>query len=49
MAVHTIRKGLDLPLAGMPEQRIEPSAVPRQVALLGADTLGLRPALRQPP
>jgi Na+-transporting NADH:ubiquinone oxidoreductase subunit A len=49
MAVHTIRKGLDLPLAGVPEQRIEPSAVPRQVALLGADSLGLRAALAVQP
>ncbi|MDZ7590402.1 MAG: Na(+)-translocating NADH-quinone reductase subunit A [Rubrivivax sp.] len=49
MAVHTIRKGLDLPLAGAPEQRIETAAAPRQVALLGADTLGLRPALAVQP
>lgn len=49
MAVHTIRKGLDLPLAGAPEQRIEPAAAPRQVALLGADTHGLRPALAVQP
>ncbi len=45
MAVHTIRKGLDLPLAGAPAQRIEPAAAPRRVALLGADTHALRPAL----
>jgi len=49
MAVHTIRKGLDLPLAGAPEQRIEAAAPARQVALLGADTLGLRPALAVQP
>jgi len=49
MAVHTIRKGLDLPLAGAPEQRIDAAAPVRQVALLGADTLGLRPALAVQP
>ena len=49
MAVHTIRKGLDLPLAGAPEQRIETAAPPRRIALLGADTLGLRPALAVQP
>lgn len=49
MAVHTIRKGLDLPLAGAPEQRIEVAARPRQVALLGADSPGLRPALAVQP
>ncbi|MBE0550393.1 MAG: Na(+)-translocating NADH-quinone reductase subunit A [Rubrivivax sp.] len=47
--MHTIRKGLDLPLAGAPEQRIEPAAAPRRVALLGADTHGLRPALAVQP
>lgn len=49
MAVHTIRKGLDLPLAGAPEQRIEAAVAVRQVALLGPDTPGLRPALAVQP
>ena len=49
MAVHTIRKGLDLPLAGAPEQRVEAAAPVRQVALLGADTIRLRPALAVQP
>lgn len=49
MAVHTIRKGLDLPLAGAPEQRIEEAPPVRQVALLGADAIGLRPALAVQP
>ena len=44
MSQHRIRKGLDLPLAGMPAQRIEPARAVRQVALLGADAPGLRPS-----
>lgn len=46
MAHYRIRKGLDLPLAGAPaQQSIEPVRALRQVALLGAVTPGLRPAL----
>lgn len=48
--VHRIRRGLDLPLAGAPAQRIDEMALPvRQVALLGADTIGLRPAFAVQP
>ncbi|MDH4290164.1 MAG: Na(+)-translocating NADH-quinone reductase subunit A [Aquincola sp.] len=46
---HRIRKGLDLPLAGAPAQRITPGVAVRQVALLGADTPGLRPTLAVQP
>ena len=49
MTVHSIRKGLDLPMAGRPEQRIEAAAAVRQVALLGADTPGLRSTLAVKP
>lgn len=43
--LHRISRGLDLPLAGAPVQRIEPMPLPvRHVALLGADTVGLRPS-----
>jgi len=42
--LHRIRKGLDLPLAGAPAQRIEPARPVQRVALLGADAVGLRPA-----
>ena len=45
LAVHRIRKGLDLPLAGAPVQRIEPAARVHQVATLGVDLPGLRPTL----
>ncbi|HEX4885435.1 MAG TPA: Na(+)-translocating NADH-quinone reductase subunit A [Casimicrobiaceae bacterium] len=47
--MHRIRKGLDLPLAGVPQQAIDAARPVERVALLGADTLGLRPALRVAP
>jgi Na+-transporting NADH:ubiquinone oxidoreductase subunit A len=45
LAVHRIRKGLDLPLSGGPEQRIEPGPEIRRVALLGDDTPDVRARL----
>ncbi|MDZ7652909.1 MAG: Na(+)-translocating NADH-quinone reductase subunit A [Burkholderiaceae bacterium] len=45
MALHKNSKGLDLPLAGAPERRIEPARAVTRVALLGADTIGLKPTL----
>ena len=45
MTLHRIRKGLDLPLAGAPIQAVEPAAAVRHVALLGADSVGLKPSL----
>lgn len=49
MAVHRISKGLDLPLAGAPARQIDAAPPARQVALLGADTPGLRPSLAVQP
>jgi Na+-transporting NADH:ubiquinone oxidoreductase subunit A len=49
MGVHRTRRGLDLPIAGDPEPRIEPARAVTRVALLAADTVGLRPALRVQP
>jgi Na+-transporting NADH:ubiquinone oxidoreductase subunit A len=46
MALHRTRKGLDLPIAGDPEQRVEPARPVTRVALLAADCVQLRPALR---
>ncbi len=40
-----IKKGLDLPLAGKPEQRIDDAATGSSVAVLGPDTIGLRPVM----
>lgn len=40
-----IRKGLDIPLAGVPQQRIDAGHEVSTVAVLGPDTIGLRPAM----
>lgn len=40
-----IQKGLDLPLAGGPDQRIEPGPSMRSVGVLGGDYPGMRPTL----
>ncbi len=45
MAVHRVRKGLDLPIQGGPEQRIDQARVTSHVALLAADYIGLRPTM----
>jgi Na+-transporting NADH:ubiquinone oxidoreductase subunit A len=45
MAVHRIKKGLDIPLAGDPEQKIYPGPRIGRVALLAEDYLGLRPTM----
>ncbi|MCY4601492.1 MAG: Na(+)-translocating NADH-quinone reductase subunit A [Acidobacteria bacterium] len=44
--MHTFKKGLRLPLAGAPEQEIEQAAAPRHAAVVAADAVGLRPAMR---
>lgn len=45
MAVHSNRKGLDLPLAGAPALHLAEAAPSRRVALLAADVPGLKPAM----
>lgn len=45
MAVHRIKKGLDLPITGAPQQVIEKAAPVRHVALLGADYVGMKPRM----
>ena len=40
-----IRKGLDVPIAGAPEQRIESGPAIRTVALLGDDYVGMKPTM----
>jgi Na+-transporting NADH:ubiquinone oxidoreductase subunit A len=37
MAVHVIRKGLDLPISGAPEQQIHPGAPVTRVAVMADD------------
>jgi Na+-transporting NADH:ubiquinone oxidoreductase subunit A len=40
-----IRRGMDIPIAGSPEQQIEILAAPRNVALLGPDYVGMKPTM----
>ncbi len=43
MKSHTIRRGLELPIAGSPAQRVEEAREVRAVGLLAADFPGMRP------
>lgn len=45
MAEFTFRKGLDLPISGAPEQQIHDGPAIGSVAVIGADTLGLKPGM----
>ncbi|MDC0667576.1 Na(+)-translocating NADH-quinone reductase subunit A [Nannocystis radixulma] len=45
MTVHRIKKGLDLPITGAPQQVIEAGVPVRHVALLGADYVGMKPKM----
>ncbi len=45
MGLIKIKKGLDIPVFGKPEQKIYPASNPRTVALIGYDYIGLRPKL----
>ena len=45
MKTITLKKGLDLPLAGSPQDAIRPGNQVRQVALLGDDYLGIKPTM----
>lgn len=40
-----IRKGLDLPISGVPDQHVSQGASIRHVAILGDDYVGMRPAM----
>ncbi|MDG9923991.1 MULTISPECIES: Na(+)-translocating NADH-quinone reductase subunit A [unclassified Pseudomonas] len=40
-----IKRGLDLPIAGAPQQRIEPARAVRSVAVLGCDYHGMKPTM----
>ena len=46
MAVHAITRGLDIPLAGAPVQRIEAAPAATRVALVASDYVGVKPTLR---
>ncbi|MCP4663180.1 MAG: NADH:ubiquinone reductase (Na(+)-transporting) subunit A, partial [bacterium] len=45
MAVHKIRKGLTLPIQGAPEQAIDDARPPDRVALVAADSIGMKPTM----
>ncbi len=40
-----LKKGLDVPISGVPEQRIEHGPAVREVALLGVDYRGMKPTM----
>ncbi|AVV33428.1 Na(+)-translocating NADH-quinone reductase subunit A [Cobetia amphilecti] len=40
-----VKRGLDLPIAGAPEQRIEDAQPVRRVAILGVDYVGMKPTM----
>ncbi len=44
-----IRKGLDVPISGKPEQAVRDAPAPRHVALLGDDYVGMRPTIAVEP
>lgn len=46
MAVHTINKGLDLPITGAPEQKIVAAAKVTRVAIVAADYPGMKPRMQ---
>ena len=49
MTVHTIKKGLDLPISGEPIQEIEAAPPPRSVALLAHDYQFMKPRMHVAP
>ena len=45
MALHKVKRGLDLPISGAPEQRISKSPLVSAVALVAADYVGMKPTM----
>lgn len=45
MALHKVKKGLDLPITGAPEQTIHPARPVTRVALVAADYVGMKPTM----
>jgi Na+-transporting NADH:ubiquinone oxidoreductase subunit A len=43
MGLHTLKKGLDLPLSGTPEATVDTAATPTEVALCADDYIGMKP------
>ena len=46
MGLHRFKKGLSLPIVGAPQQMVDRARPVRRVAVLAADFVGLRPAMR---
>ena len=46
MSLHQIKKGLDLPLLGKPEQTVDSGRSPTQVAVMADDFVGMKPRMR---
>jgi Na+-transporting NADH:ubiquinone oxidoreductase subunit A len=46
MAVHINKQGLDLPISGRPEQVVDVGEPPREVAVVAADYVGMRPTMQ---
>ena len=49
MALHTISRGLNLPIAGAPEQRIDQAPHPARVAVVARDYPGMKPTMHVRP
>ena len=45
MPVHKIKKGLDLPITGQPDQTVHPARPVTRIALLAADYIGMKPTM----
>ncbi|MCT8159137.1 Na(+)-translocating NADH-quinone reductase subunit A [Pseudoruegeria sp. SHC-113] len=45
MSEFVLKRGLDLPITGAPDQKISEGAAPASVALIGADYVGLKPKM----
>ncbi|MCA8882478.1 MAG: Na(+)-translocating NADH-quinone reductase subunit A [Rhodobacteraceae bacterium] len=45
MPQHVLKRGLDLPVLGKPEPRIDIAPSPTSVAVIGDDTIGLKPKM----
>ncbi len=46
MGLHRIKKGLNLPITGAPEQQVEAALQPRRVALIADDYVGMKPTMQ---
>lgn len=45
MALHKVKRGLDLPIAGLPDRQVDDAPTPGSVALIAADYPGMKPQM----